>query len=70
MNELDFVDKDIADFFCSLPGGGDPSRFKPGLPTQMQIAKYIKRLCEIMENEERLERLLQHKQRLQQPEQH
>ena len=50
-SELDFVDKDIADYFFSR--WPDDTYWVHGHPTQMQLARYIKRLCELMENAEK-----------------
>jgi hypothetical protein len=47
-NELDFVDVDIAQYFRDRVGN-DEKRWRQGAPTEMQQARYTKRLCELME---------------------
>jgi len=55
-SELDFVDEDIAEYFRSKypPRDGLPAEsfFNPNWAIQMQLARYTKRLCELMERAE------------------
>lgn len=47
--ELDFVDEDIAEYFRSR--WKRESQWPFGMPTQMQLARYMKRLCALIESQ-------------------